>query len=201
MWIVIEWWESYVSIADFLFTPSVQRVLGAVLLHPEQSYSLQDLLKVANTGRGSTQLQIDRLVRAGVLRDDRRGRQRSIRADTTFALYPELASIARKSFAMSEPITKALEPFGDQISEAFLFGSVAKGTDTQSSDIDLMIIGSAPLLELSEAVYQVEQSLGRQIHFSLYEPVEWRSLVQNDPVVAQLAAGPKIMLIEHVATI
>ncbi len=189
------------GIASFLFTPSVQRVLGATLLHPDRSFTLQELLRLAASGRGSTQQQIDRLVQAGVLQDEpRRGRQRSIRANTAFALYPELASIARKSFALAEPLKEALAPFSAQITEAFLFGSVVKGTDTGKSDVDLVIVGTALLLDLTEVMHGVEQSLGRPIHFSLYEPAEWLNLLQSDPVVAQIANGPKIRILPHVPT-
>lgn len=184
------------SVADFLFTPSLQRVLGATLLHPERSFTLQELLRLANSGRGSAQKQVDRLVEAGVLREDaRRGRQRSIRANTEFALYPELLSIARKSFAVAEPLKEALAPFADRIASAFVFGSVAKGTDSGRSDIDLIVVGSAALLELSEALHAAEQRLLRPIHFSLYEPGEWTALVEHDPVMAQIAQGPTLRIL------
>lgn len=186
------------SIAGFLFTPSVQRILGATLLHPERSFTLQELLRVASSGRGNTQKQIDRLVEAGVLQDEpRRGRQRSIRANTSFTLYPELASIARKSFALTEPLKEALAPFVPQVTEAFLFGSVVKGTDTEKSDVDLIVVGTASLLDLAEEMHKVEQSLGRPIHFSLYEPEEWTALLQTDPVIAQIANGPKIKILPN----
>jgi predicted nucleotidyltransferase len=184
------------SIASFLFTPSVQRVLGITLLQPERSFTLQELLRVASSGRGSTQLQIDRLVEAGVLQDEpRRGNQRSIRANSSFPLYPELVSIARKSFALAEPIKEALVPFSAQIVEAFLFGSVAKGTDTEKSDVDLIIVGTASLFELTEIMLKVEQSVYRPIHFSLYEPEEWSALLQSDPIIVHIAHGEKIRLI------
>lgn len=189
------------SVASFLFTPSVQRVLGATLLQPGRSFTLQELLRVASSGRGSTQQQIDRLVEVGVLKDEpRRGHQRSIRANTSFILYPELASIARKTFALAEPIKEALAPFSQQIKEAFLFGSVVKGTDTEKSDVDLIVVGATSLLDLTEVMHKVEQSLGRQIHFSLYEPAEWLDLLQSDPVVAQIANGPKIRILPYAPT-
>jgi predicted nucleotidyltransferase len=176
-------------------------VLGVALLHPERSFTLQELLRVASSGRGNTQQQIDRLVKAGVLQDEpRRGRQRSIRANTSFILYPELVSIARKSFALAEPLKEALEPFSPQITEAFLFGSVVKGTDTEKSDVDLIVVGTASLLALTEVMYEVEQSLGRPIHLSLYEPAEWSALLRSDPVVAQIADGPKIRILPYVPT-
>lgn len=184
------------SLADFLFTPGLQRVLGATLLQPERSFTLEELLRLADSGRGSAQKQIDRLIEAGVLREDeRRGRQRSIRANTEFAIYPELLGIARKSFAVVEPLKEALAPFAGQISSAFVFGSVAKGTDSGRSDIDLIVIGSAPLLELSEALHKAEQDLLRPVNFSLYEPAEWAGLVQADPVMAQIVQGPTLKVL------
>jgi len=184
------------GIADFLFTPGMQIVLAATLLHPHRSFTLQELLRLADSGHGSAQKQIDRLVDAGVLTEDpRRGRQRSIRANTEFPLHPELVSIARKSFAVVEPLKEALAPFAAHIASAFVFGSVAKSTDSVRSDIDLIVVGSAPLLELSEALHNAEQGLKRPINFSSYEPAEWATLVATDPIMAQIAQGPTLRVL------
>jgi len=187
--------------ADFLFTPSVQRVLSATLGHSQRAFTLQELLEVAATGRGSTQLQIERLLQAGVLLEEpRRGRQRSIRANTAHFLYPELASIVRKTFGVREPLLQALEPFHAQIEQAFVFGSVAKGTDTSSSDVDLVVVGSAPLMDVAQALQLLEPTLGRSVHLSLYDPQEWRSLAESDPVVRQIDQGSKLQLIPDAKT-
>lgn len=184
------------SASDFLFTPSLQRVLGATLLQPERSYTLEELLVLANSGRGSTQQQIERLISAGVLLEEpRRGRQRSIKANATFFLYPELASIARKTFALTEPLSAALLPFSAHIERAFLFGSVVKGSDTSTSDIDLIVVGTASLLDLTDALQEVERAIGRAVHLNLYEPEEWAILSTSDPVMAQIANGPQTKLI------
>jgi predicted nucleotidyltransferase len=189
------------STADFLFTPTVQRVLAATLPRPEQTYTLDELLVLAAGGRGSVQKQIERLLAAGVLTEEpRRGRHRSIKANADYFLYPELSSIARKSFGLAEPLKEALRRFSPDIEEAFVFGSVAKGTDTQRSDVDLAVVGSAPLLELSEAVHKLEHELGRAIHLNLYAPDEWRELVERDPIVAQIAQGPKLRLLPDAKT-
>jgi uncharacterized protein len=193
--------KGIVSAADFLFTPSMQRVLAATLAHPERAYTLQALLAVADSGRGNTQQQIERLLSAGVLVEEpRRGRQRSIKANVDHLLYPELCSILRKTFGVAEPLKKALQPFAQQIEEAFVFGSIAKGTDTQRSDIDLVVVGTVALLALSEPLYTTEQALGRAIHLSLYEPEEWRDLLANDPVMRQIDQGPKLKLLPRAQT-
>ena len=189
------------SSVDFLFTPTVQRVLGMVLARPDQSFTLQDLLRCASAGRGSAQQQIDRLVDAGVLLEEpRRGRQRSIRANTDFFLYGELRSIALKTFGLAEPLREALKPHADRIEQAFVFGSIVKGSDTSRSDVDVMIVGTVPQLELYEAASQLQQQLGRVVQFNVYEPAKWRDLVRNDPVVSQIANGPKLHVLPDAKT-
>ncbi|KWU26343.1 nucleotidyltransferase domain-containing protein [Burkholderia cenocepacia] len=184
------------SLADFMFSPGMQRVLAVTLPHPERSYSLRELIRLSEGGRGSSQKHIDQLVDVGVFQEDeRRGGQRSIRANPDFALYPELLSIARKSFGVVEPLKEALEPFRSQIETAFVFGSVAKGTDKGQSDIDLMIIGRAALLELTEALHDAEQRTARPINFSLYTPDEWTKLIDSDAVIRQIAHGQTLRLI------
>ncbi len=187
--------------ADFLFTASVQKVLGATLSRPEQTFMLRELLELAGKGKGGTQQQIEKLLDAGVLIEEpRRGRQRSIRANTDYFLYPELSSIVRKSFGMKEPLCKALEPFAADIEKAFVFGSVAKGSDSARSDIDLAVIGRASLMELTAAISEVEKDLGRAIHLSFYDPQEWRELLATDPVVALIDASPKLEIMNHAET-
>ena len=184
------------SAADFLLSPGMQNVLALVFSEPERGYMLNELLDRAAGGRGNSQRQIERLIAAGVLEEEpRRGRQRSIKANTGFFLYPELRGIAMKSFGLAEPLREALAPFERQIDEAFVFGSVAKTSDTHRSDVDLIVIGRARLMKLTAALAKVEQSLGRPIHLSVYAPDEWANLKQANPALAHIAGDAKIVIL------
>ncbi len=186
------------SAADFLFTPSMQRVLGVAFANPSHSFTLNELLAHAVGGNGGGQRQIERLLAAGVLQEGpRRARQRCIKVNTQFFLYPELRAIVDKSFGLAEPLRAVLAPFQAQIDEAFVFGSVAKGTDTHTSDIDLIVVGGAPLMEVSAAILEVEKSLGRPVHLNLYGAAEWAKLRHTDPVLAQISEASHIKILPH----
>ncbi|MBS0452890.1 MAG: nucleotidyltransferase domain-containing protein [Proteobacteria bacterium] len=189
------------SAVDFLFTPGVQRVLGLVFSRPEQEFTLKDLLDRAGAGNGNSQRHIEQLIKAGVLEEGpRRGRQRAIKANTAHFLYPELRTIALKSFALVEPLRDALAPFADRIDEAFVFGSVATGSDSHRSDIDLIVVGSAPLLDLTQSLADVESRLGRQVHLAVYTAQEWAGLRRSDPVLAQISESSKLSVLPHGAS-
>jgi predicted nucleotidyltransferase len=186
------------SAADFLFTPSMQRVLGVAFADPEHSFTLNELLAHAGSGNGGGQRQIERLLNAGVLQEGpRRARQRSIKVNTQFFLYPELRTIILKSFGLAESLRAALGPFQTQIVEAFVFGSVAKGTDTYTSDIDLIVVGDAPLMEMSTALLEAEKTLGRPVHLNLYSAAEWATLCRTDPILAQISDASQIRILPH----
>jgi predicted nucleotidyltransferase len=183
---------------DFLFTPSVQRVLGLVFARPEHEFTLKELLDRAGAGNGNSQRHIEQLIQAGVLHEGpRRGRQRAIKANTAHFLYSELRAIALKSFALVEPLREALAPFADRIDEAFVFGSVAAGSDSHRSDVDLIVVGGVPLLDLTQSLAEMENRLGRPVHLSVYTAQEWAELSRSDPVLAQISESSKLTVLPH----
>lgn len=184
------------SAVDFLFLLGIQKVLAQTYSDLDRDFTLNELLANAPGGRGTNQRHIDELIRAGVLTEGpRRARQRSIRANTHYFLFDELRSIAMKTFALKEPLLAKLQPFKDQIQEAFVFGSVATRRDNANSDIDLIVVGSVSLLTISEAIGHLEQTIKRAINMSLYAPDEWVDLKEKDPVLMQIANGPKLRIL------
>lgn len=188
------------SIADFLFSSAAQNILRLCYASPDRSFMLKELLARAGSGVGNGVRQVDGLIKAGVLQEEpRAGHQRSIRVNTEFPLYAELQSICMKSFGIREPIREALLPFAAQITEAFVFGSVATGRDTHLSDIDVMVVGDADLIEVTGALMAVEPTLGRPIHLNMYAPEEWADLRKTDHILRQIAASTIIRILPDLA--
>ena len=75
---------------------------------------------------------------------------------------------------MAEPIRQALEPLAHRIALALVFGSVAKGTDTAMSDIDLLVVAGQVMLEdIYSALAPVETKLYRKFSPTLYTTSEF----------------------------
>jgi predicted nucleotidyltransferase len=97
---------------------------------------------------------------------------------------------------VAEAIRRVFEPHAQKITAAFIFGSVARGTNTAQSDIDLMIIG---LLDY-DAVYALTdvagQHLERQVSPVLISPDEWRREVAvREPFMRNVRASPKLFIL------
>jgi uncharacterized protein len=76
-----------------------------------------------------------------------------------------------------------LEPVAGRLAEAFVFGSVASGTDTSESDIDVAVVGEVDLFDISPLLDTAQAELGRTVHANVYLRQEWAA---DDPVLAAI---------------
>jgi uncharacterized protein len=181
-------------LADFLLTPKQQRILGAFLLNPARSFAISDIFELVAGGRSSTQAFVKSLVEAQVLLLDTEHRTTRYTVNTGHPLFPELRQIAIKSFGIKEPLEAALVEMRGQVDRAFVFGSMARGTDRPDSDVDVMLVGSVRLGKATRVLDDAGKKLGREIHVNVYPVAEWEDLRASDPVVRAIDEGPKIEL-------
>lgn len=179
---------------DFLMPRGMQRVLAPLLLHPERSYSLSDLIRAAGGGRGGTQKIVEALSKSGVVTERRAGNQRLFTADTSHPIYPELRSLSLKTFGLADRLREALEPVRDRIETAFVFGSMASGAANGKSDIDLLVVGDLDFFEVSALLAEAGKELGREIHVNLVDAAEWSAWKQG-AVGDAILRGPTITVI------
>lgn len=180
---------------DALLSKPEQRLMSAVLVHPDQDFGTLELLTRMGNGRGAGSAVLKRWLDSGLLRERRVGNQRRLSANPQFVLYPELRQMVLKTVGMTDPLAKALAPIAGRLTEAFMFGSVASGTDTSESDIDVAVVGEVDLFDVSPLFDTVQSELGRSVHVNVYSPQEWAA---DDPVLATIKRGPRIDLMEAI---
>jgi predicted nucleotidyltransferase len=185
------------NLSDALFTTTQQRVLGCLFGHPERSFTISELIRTTGAGSGAVQREMARLAGSGLLTLEQVGNQKHYRANPDCPIHDDVAAIVCKTFGLAEPLRHALAPLADRIRAAFVFGSVAKRSDTASSDIDLMLISDTlTYAEAMSALHSVAGQLGREINPTLYSVDEWRSRVDaGNSFVSRVLAQPRIDLI------
>lgn len=189
------------SLADALFTTTQQRVLALLFGQPARSFYASELIERTGSGSGAVQRELKRLASSGLVTVKRIGNQKHYQANPDSPVFEELRSVVNKTVALAEPIRMALAPLADRIQLALLYGSVAKGTDTATSDIDVLIVASEVTLEDIFAVLApVEAGLGRKISPTLYTPAEFADRrASGASFLARVFAGEHLLLMgnEH----
>jgi len=187
---------SNTSIGNALFTKTQQRVLGLLYGKPDQSFYTNEIVRLADMGRGTVRRELERLTAAGLLVVNREGNQLHYRANSQNPIYHELLVIVRKTFGIADVIREALLPLSDQIDLAFIYGSIAKKEDTASSDVDLLLItDSLAYADLMAELTDAEQSIGRLVNPSIYTAEQIKNkLEQKNAFLTRLMEQPKIWI-------
>ncbi|HYU34016.1 MAG TPA: nucleotidyltransferase domain-containing protein [Thermoanaerobaculia bacterium] len=185
------------NLADALFSPVQQRVLALLFGQPGRSFRSAEVIALAGSGTGAAHRQLVRLAESGLVTVTQVGNQKYYQANRESPVFTELHGLVVKTIGLVGPLEEALARFRDRIEAAFVYGSIAKGTDTAQSDIDLMVISDdLAYADLYSALQEAEATLRRPVHVSLATAAEWkRKLTSGNPFVTKIQAQPKILLI------
>lgn len=185
------------GLADALFSSTRQRVLGYLFGQPERSFFANELISLVGAGSGAVQRELKKLADSGLVTVSRRGNQKHFQANPASPIFAELCGIAEKTFGLVEPLREALESLKEQIQCAFVFGSVAKRSDTAASDIDVMIVSdSLTYADLFGVLEDVAAKLGRKVNPTVYSRAELsRRISEENSFVTRVLSQPILWLI------
>lgn len=184
------------TLGSVLFTDYRRRVLGLLLLHPDQRYYLREIARLTGTVPGTLTRELAKLADAGVLSVEKVGNQAHYSANRACPIFEELAGILRKTSGLADVLAEGLLPLSAQIEAAFVFGSMAGGKANAGSDIDLMLIGDADYAALVRQLHPLQELLGREINPKLYGRAEWQKLVaKKGAFVRDVLGKPKLFVI------
>ena len=162
------------DMAAVLFPSTKRKILALFFLNPDQEYYFSEVVRLTGTRQGVIQRELKTLAEAGILNTEKRGRQKFYRTNKGNPIFPDLRNIVFKTFGIIGQVKDALKPLEKRIEVAFVYGSFARGEEVADSDIDLFIIGKAPLDEIVSALTKVENSIGREINPSLFSKIEFK---------------------------
>src|SRR5438874_2797781 len=184
------------GLGEVLFGKTQRRVLGLLFGDVERSYFANEIVRLAGSGSGAVHRELAALESAGLVSATRVGNQKHYRANRASPIFEELRGIVLKTFGVAGVLREALAASAPKIKAAFVYGSLAKGTDTAASDIDLMVISERSYSHVLEAVAQAEQRLGRKVNPTVYSLADVRRrLAGGNSFATRVLAGPKIFVI------
>jgi predicted nucleotidyltransferase len=185
-----------VSLLNALFPKVKQRVLALIFGQPERSFYTSEIVRSVCSGTGAVERELSRLQRSGLISVERIGNQKHYRANQESPVFEELQSLLVKTVGLVEPLRQSLQPHAHAIRAAFVYGSVAKGTDTARSDVDLMVIGDElNYSDLYSASRNAEEKLRRKVNPTFLSPRDWhRKVSDRGSVMSKINASPRIFI-------
>ena len=185
------------GITDALFSKVQQRVLGLLFGQPDRSFYTSEILRHVDSGVGAVDRELTRLQRCGLVTVERVGNQKHYRANKQAPVFEDLRGLLEKTVNVTEALKKSFERYASGIHSAFVFGSVAQGSDTANSDVDVLVIGDdLNYSDLYTAAQEAELTLKRPVHPVFMTPQDWQRHVSDEgSVMNKITKSPKLFFI------
>lgn len=182
--------------ADALFTKTQQRVLAVLFGQSHRSFYANEIIGLAQSGSGAVQRELARLEQSALVTVRRVGNQKHYQANHDAPIFAELRGIILKTFGVADVLRAALQPLWPLVDLAFVYGSLAKGTEHAGSDVDLMVIGTLPSnAQLLDTLLPAHAQLGRAVNPTLYTPDEFAQRVHDGKsFILRVLEQPKIFI-------
>lgn len=185
------------GLADALFSGTRQRLLGLLFGQPSRSFYATELIGLAGIGSGAVQRELANLAQSGLVTVRAVGNQKHYQANPESPIFEELRGITEKTVGLAEPLREALAPLAPQIHAAFVYGSIAKRTDTSASDIDLMLLSDqVSYADTFAALEAASSRLGRKVNPTILTSKEFYKRVKaEESFLTRVLAQPKVWII------
>jgi len=173
--------------------PTLVEVLSLFLQSPDEELYQADIVKRSGKSLMQVQRTLKTLHEVGLITFFHRGRLIFYKAVKTHPIFEDLKKLFLKTVALGDVIRDALAPVNDKITASFIFGSIAQGSETIDSDIDLFILGDISLRELSKILRPLSKKLKRELNPVVFGVSEFKKrLSNNDHFLLEVTSKPKI---------
>lgn len=184
------------QLIEILFGAYRRQILALLLLRPEESFYVREIARLTSVPAGSLHRELKLLTATGLLQRSAAGNQVRYQVDRSCPIFEELAGIFRKTAGLADVLRDALSPIAGKVRMAFIFGSVAQGKERATSDVDVLVVGSASFHAVVEALSRVRDRLRREVNPVVMTRSAFEAkLASRDRFVARVAREPKLFLL------
>jgi predicted nucleotidyltransferase len=123
---------------------------------------VREIARRAGLNEATVRQELKRLLGLRLLACRKDGNRTLYRADERHPLHPDIRNLVLKTSGLADVLREAIA--SPDIRVAFVFGSLAEGTEVPGSDVDLMVVGELTLRRLTKMLPRASSRLGREIN-------------------------------------
>jgi len=183
-------------LGEALFGKVRRSVLGLLYGQTEGPLHVSEIVRRVGAGRGAVQRELTNLAAAGLLVRSDRGNLTLYEANADCPIYAELRALMVKTTGVLAVLQEALQPLSVAVAVAFVYGSVAAGTQTADSDVDVLVVGDVGLAEVVACLGPAQEQLGREINPTVYQREEFAGeLAAGNHFLQRVMTGPRFYVL------
>ena len=181
-------------LAELLSSRARAEIFRLLLSGTGEELHVREIERRSGLNDSTIRQELTKLVRLDLVQSRRDSNRVYYRAKTENPLYPEIRNLVLKTSGLADVLKSAL--VDKRIRVAFVFGSIARGDETATSDIDLMVIGQLGLRDLSRLLSGIQEKIGREVNPYVLKEEELRKRVRaKEHFVSSVLESPKIFIV------
>lgn len=177
-----------------LFTSKTRTsILKELIFNPNRDFHLRELSRKINITPIYVKKELQNLKELNLVLESKKANLNLFKINKNSPLFSELKNIFFKTEFLSEIIRKSIKKL--EIDFAFIYGSFAKGVESEESDVDLFVVGSVNEDELVKIVQRIEKKVGREVNYILWKKSLFVKRARKHHLLNEIAKNSVIMLV------
>jgi len=169
-------------------------ILKLLFLNPAGKFHVNGIARRTGLASSVVSKECKSLLSLGLVTRSTQGSLTLFEINKKGVIHDELKRIFLKYELLDELLASKLR--SEQIKYALIYGSFAKGTEGERSDVDLLVVGDIEDDKLLKAVNEVERETGREVNYNLWTSKELAEKVKDQiPLLREIAKTPVIMIV------
>ena len=143
---------------------------------------------------GTIQSELRKLLRLDLVSKRKDGNRTYYRANKDHPLFLDIQRLVLKTVGLVDILQNKLTK-SQEITIAFVFGSIARQEEMAGSDIDLVVIGHLGLREITALLSGLTEKVGREINPHVFSVKEFKKrIARKEHFITQVLDEPKIFI-------
>ena len=183
------------SLSDFMLSKVRVELIELFFQKPEEMWYVRELTRLVGEEINAVRRELSRMQEVGMVRSEERGNRLYYMLNPSYDFFTDLLTLVAKTTGLGHEIKKNRKKLGD-VHYVMFSGTFARRKPHKNTDVDILVIGSVVLPELSALVKVEEGKRGHEINYTVMasEEFEFRK-ARRDPFLRDILASGRIMII------
>lgn len=180
---------------DLITSKTRTKILNTFLEEPDSMYHVREVVRRVDEEINAVRRELILLDKKGILKREPRANRVYYYLDKNYTFFEDLLRVHSKSQGIGAEIIKNKVKLG-KIKFAMLNGKFAKKIKHRGEQVDILIIGTVVMPELTQLIKNEEQNSDIEINYTVMSEEEYDfRKKRRDPFLGQVVSGSRVMLI------
>lgn len=181
--------------SDLITSKARIKLLEVFLSDPSQMYHVRGLVRLTGDEINAVRRELAFLEKKGILQKEPRANRVYYSFNKNYPFYFDLLRLGAKTLGLGNNILKNRVKLG-KLKYAMLSGKFIRRIKDNPEEVDLLVVGTIVLPELSLLVREEEKKLNSEINYTVMSEDEFAfRKKKRDPFIHSILSGSRLMLI------